>query len=159
MLRSQIKKLTNPDLWGDCSKCPLANRCFIKYNVDSFTDSAAGDEVINRLEWLVRTLVYKKELHITIRDLRSMISYMLTRDFSCAEVGKLLEDMDKGIYPKEYYWQFYYFNLTAPDMFLGKMVPQLHSEDRTVRLLRETDVAMVAILRQTEICIINQKRE
>lgn len=145
LLRSQIKKLTNPDLWGDCSKCPLANRCFIKYNVDSFTDSAAGDEVINRLEWLVRTLVYKKELHITIRDLRSMISYMLTRDFSCAEVGKLLEDMDKGVYPQEYYWQFYYFNLTASDMFLGKMVPQLHSEDRIVRLLRETDVAMVAI--------------
>ena len=74
-----------------------------------------------------------------------MISYMLTRDFSCAEVGKLLEDMDKGVYPQEYYWQFYYFNLTASDMFLGKMVPQLHSEDRIVRLLRETDVAMVAI--------------
>lgn len=145
LLRSQVKKLTNRDLWGDCNECPLANRCFIKYNVDSFTDSAAGDEVINRLEWLVRTLVYKKELHITIRDLRSMIAYMLTRDLSCTEVGKLLEDIDKDVYPQEYYWQFYYFNLTASDMFLGKMIPQLHSDDRIVKLLRETDVAMVAI--------------
>lgn len=145
LLRSQIKKLTNRDLWGDCGKCPLANRCFIKYNVDSFTDSAAGDEIINRLEWLVRTLVYKKELHITIRDLRSMIAYMLTRDFSCADVGNLLKEMDSGAYPPEYYWQFYYFNLTTSDNFLGKTVPQLHSDDRIVRLLRETDVAMVAI--------------
>ena len=70
LLAQQMKKLTRPELWSKCQNCPVADRCFIKYNVDTFQDTSAGDEVINRLEWLVRTIVYKRELHITMRDLR-----------------------------------------------------------------------------------------
>ena len=91
MLSQQVKLLTRPEIWTKCAGCPIADRCYIKYNVDTFQDSSAGDEVINRLEWLVRTIVYKRELHITMRDLRSMIAWMLTRDYSCEEVKQLVE--------------------------------------------------------------------
>ena len=56
-------------------------------------DTSAGDEVITRLEWLLRTIVYKRELHITMRDLRSFIAFMLTRDHSCAQVKTLIENI------------------------------------------------------------------
>lgn len=148
LLAKQMKKLTRPELWSKCENCPIADRCFIKYNVDTFQDSTAGDEVINRLEWLVRTIVYKRELHITMRDLRSMIAWMLTRDYSCDDVKKLIEYVTDENCP-EYYWQHYYFNLTAPVVVAkgdsGYDLPSLSSSDRLVKLLRETDIAGVAL--------------
>lgn len=146
LLAQQIKKLTRPELWSKCEGCPIADRCYIKYNVDTFQDSSAGDEVISRLEWLVRTIVYKRELHITMRDLRSMIAWMLTRDYSCEEVKQLVEYVQTERIP-EYYWQYYYFNVTAPVAWPAAdfMLPSLASNDRLVKLLRETDVAGVAL--------------
>lgn len=102
------------------------------------------------MEWLVRTIVYKRELHITMRDLRSMIAWMLTRDYSCEEVKALIELVNADNVP-EYYWQYYYFNLTAPVTYPDPNkveyfeLPTLESNDRLVKLLRETDVAGVAL--------------
>ena len=146
LLAQQVKKLTRPELWSKCEGCPIADRCYIKYNVDTFQDSSAGEEVISRLEWLVRTIVYKRELHITMRDLRSMIAWMLTRDYSCDEVKQLVEYVQTERIP-EYYWQYYYFNVTAPVAWPAAdfILPSLNSNDRLVKLLRETDVAGVAL--------------
>lgn len=146
LLAQQVKKLTRPELWTKCEGCPIADRCYIKYNVDTFQDSSAGDEVINRLEWLLRTIVYKRELHITMRDLRSMIAWMLTRDYSCDEVKQLVEYCKTENMP-EYYWQYYYFNITAPEAWPSQNfpLPGLGSQDRLVKLLRETDIAGVAL--------------
>jgi hypothetical protein len=128
-------------LWGKCNACPIADKCFIKYNVDSFSDSAAGNEVINRLEWLIRTIAYKRELHITIRDLRSFIAYMLTRDHSCDDVTRLLQAVESNEISEELYWQFYYFNISSSTNEHKALV----SEDRLIKLIRETDIAQVAI--------------
>lgn len=146
LLAQQVKKLTRPELWSKCEGCPIADRCYIKYNVDTFQDSSAGDEVINRLEWLLRIIVYKRELHITMRDLRSMIAWMITRDYSCEEVKQLVEYVQTEQVP-EYYWLYYYFNITAPVVGMRKnfMLPSLESNDRLIKLLRETDVAGVAL--------------
>lgn len=91
LLRKQIKALTSPHLWSKCRTCPLASKCFINFNVSSFNDSAVGNEIITRLEWIVRTIVYKREVHITMRDLRSMIAWMLTRDYTCDQIPALIQ--------------------------------------------------------------------
>lgn len=161
LLKKQIKALTDKKLWTKCRTCPLAQKCFIKYNVETLNDSAAGHEIIKRLEWIVRTIVFKRELHITMRDLRSMIAWMLTRDYSCADIPKLIDNLDNA--RKEYenateeetsqkrviyelerqrWWQRYYFNITAPE---NDWFPYQKSEDRIVKLLRQTDIANVAI--------------
>lgn len=162
LLRKQIKALTAPQLWGKCKTCPMAEKCFINFNARSLNDSAVGNEIIKRLEWIVRTIVYKREVHITMRDLRSMIAWMITRDYSCAsiprfiqreeEVKKLLGEADseekRAALQFEYErirleeWMHLYFNVTAPE---SNLFPELRSEDRIVKLLRETDVANVAI--------------
>ena len=111
LLHSQIKKLTNPDLWSKCDSCPIKEQCFIKYNVNTFQDVNASDEVISRLEWLIRTIVYKRELHITMRDLRSFIAFMLTSDYSCEQVKLMTEHISADKMPPEFYWQFFYFNV------------------------------------------------
>lgn len=146
LLAQQVKRLTRPEIWTMCEGCPIADRCYIKYNVDTFQDSSAGDEVINRLEWLLRTIVYKRELHITMRDLRSMIAWMITRDYSCEEVKQLVEYVQAENLP-DLYWQYYYFNLTAPEVRPLQSFPlaSLESQDRLIKLLRETDIAGVAL--------------
>lgn len=134
LFRSQVRKLTQPMLWSKCKTCVNANFCFIKYNVDTVTDSAAGDEVINRLEWLMRTISYKRELHITMRDMRSFIAYMISRDCSCDDIPTLYEKYQEQ---PEKYWQYYYFNITSPDSD--------KSNDRLICLMRETDLAQVSL--------------
>lgn len=134
LFRSQIRKLTQPMFWSKCAACSQSGSCFIKYNVDTLTDHAAGDEVINRLEWLMRTISYKRELHITMRDLRSFIAYMISRDCACADIPVLYQKYQEQ---PEKYWQYYYFNITSPD--------SERSNDRLISLMRETDLAQVSI--------------
>jgi serine/threonine protein kinase len=136
LFRQQIQALTQKKLWTKCEGCELASACFIKYNVDSFNDSSAGEEVITRMEWLLKTVSLKRELHITMRDLRSMIAYILTRDYECEEVHELYKQNELTI---EKYWENYYFNITN-----SKAIDH-GNQDRLIKLLRETDIGEVAI--------------
>lgn len=114
----------------------MANQCFIKYNVDTLNDSSAGEEVITRMEWLLRTVSLKRELHITMRDLRSFIAYTLTRDYECSDINKLYNE---AAGKPETYWQYYYFNITNPN------IEDSANQDRLIKLLRETDIGEVPI--------------
>lgn len=136
LFRQQIKILTQKKLWLKCENCPLSHHCFIKYNVDSFNDSAAGEDIITRMEWLLRTASLKRELHITMRDLRSFIAFTLTRDYHCDDIDALYRQ--NGDKP-EIYWQHYYFNITNP------YTNDSGNQDRLIKLLRETDIGEVAI--------------
>ena len=176
LLRKQIKSLTAPRLWAKCESCPMANKCFINFNVKSLNDSAVGNEIIKRLEWIVRTIVYKREVHITMRDLRSMISWMITRDYNCATIPHIIQReeelkkaMDEAEGTAEYEqkqfeyerfrlenWMRFYFNLTAPE---SPLFPELRSEDRIVKLLRETDIANVSIPDKDRDLYYRQKKE
>lgn len=134
LFRKQIQSLTKKQLWSKCENCPLSNICFIKYNVDSFNDTAAGEEIITRMEWLLRTISLKRELHITMRDLRSFIAFLITRDFHCSDIEKLYNSSEA-----EDYWQYFYFNITNPN------VNDSGNQDRLIKLLRETDIGEVSI--------------
>lgn len=136
LFRQQVKALTQKKLWSKCEGCSLANQCFIKYNVDSFNDTATGEEVITRMEWLLRTASLKRELHITMRDLRSFIAYTLTRDHDCKDIEGLYQQNQSS---PEHYWQHYYFNITNPS------VDDSGNQDRLIKLLRETDIGEVSI--------------
>ena len=136
LFRNQFKALTKKELWKQCDGCALAKNCFIKYNVDSFNDSAAGDTIISRMEWLIKTVSLKRELHVTMRDMRSLIAYTLTRDYSCEDLKSLLQTTESE--PQKY-WQYYYFNITNPS------VQDSANQDRLIKLLRETDIGEVAI--------------
>lgn len=136
LFRQQVKALTQKNLWNKCEGCSFANKCFIKYNVDSLNDPASGDEVITRMEWLLRTVGLKRELHITMRDLRSFIAFIISRDYSCEEVNDVYNKLQST---PEKYWQFYYFNITNSDQ------QDSGNSDRLVKLLRETDIGNVAI--------------
>ncbi|WP_158829012.1 methylation-associated defense system protein kinase MAD6 [Mucilaginibacter lacusdianchii] len=136
LFRKQIKVLTQKELWSKCTDCSLSERCFVKYNVESLNDPASGEEVISRLEWLLKTASLKRELHLTMRDLRSFIAFTISRDFGCADIEALYSSSPDD--PVEH-WQYYYFNITNP------AINDSGNQDRLISLLRETDIGEVAI--------------
>lgn len=136
LFRRQLKQVTQKQLWSKCDSCPAASKCFIRYNVETLNDTAAGDEIITRLEWLLRTVALKREIHITMRDLRSLISFLITRDYHCSEIEGLNTSLDNiGR------WELHYFNIT------DSSASDYGNQDRLIKLLRETDLADVAIPR------------
>jgi len=136
ILRAQIKRLTTKSLWKKCDGCSLKNKCFIKYNVDSFSDEAAGEELISRLEWLIQTGTLRREFHITMRDLRSFLAFMLTRDQRCEDIETLYQ---KGQDRVEEYIKYYYFNIS------NHLADDDGNNDRLVRLIRDIDVAQTPL--------------
>ena len=136
LFRMQMRALTNQELWKKCDECAISNQCFIKYNVASFNDSASGEAVISRMEFLLKTVSLKRELHITMRDLRSFIAFVLTRNFSCDKVKIMIEDDSIS---NDLLWKYYYFDLTSQTTDDGG------EKDRLIKLLRETDIGEVAI--------------
>lgn len=136
LFKEQLNQLTRKELWRNCETCELANSCFINYNVKTFNDDDSGQAVINRMEWLLRTVSLKRELHITMRDVRSLIAFLLTRDFACEDIPSLLEESNAD---PEKLWQYYYFNISNP-----KNLDSANS-DRLIKLIRETDIGEVAV--------------
>ena len=136
LFKQQVKSLTQKTLWAGCENCSAAENCFIKYNVSSLNDSAVGNEIIERMEWLLRTVSLKRELHITMRDLRSFIAFTLTKDFQCHEVKEKL-DANMGDYLD--WWKLYYFNIS------DNSATDSAQQDRLIKLIRETDVAETAV--------------
>lgn len=129
LFRKQVKAFVNPIHWTGCADCAVRESCFIRFNAQSMNDSAAGDEVISRMEQLVRTVHFRRDLHITMRDLRSLLAFWITRDHRCADVRALV---DRATTPAEWLSKQYY-NLTAPQTDRA-------NQDRLVEKLRKLDV-------------------
>jgi hypothetical protein len=124
-----VGQLTGERFWAACDGCDLARRCYAPHNARTFAHPSAGPKIIGRLRDLYRLVHLRGQLHITLRDLRSAIAFMLTSGRDCAQIHQLYasgaaEDILAG----------YYFN-----SWLG--VPG--GADRLLRLLRELDVAAV----------------
>lgn len=136
ILDRQLQALLRSELWQPCQDCALKSRCFIKYNVDTLTDPVSGAAVRERLRALFEIVHLRRQLHITMRDLRSALSWMLLHDHTCQDVASLLAS---NASPAEHLQRLYfnaYGQEGAPNAGQG--------EDRLVRLLRQIDPAEVA---------------
>ena len=133
----QLQAFLKPEFWQPCNTCAIQTRCFIKYNVDTFADPISGPAVRGRVRALFEIIHLRRQLHITMRDLRSALSWMLFRDQSCKEVA---QELEKNLLPVEKLNRFYHNafrgNQTTSEINQG--------DDRLVRLLRQIDPAEVA---------------
>ena len=112
--------------WEPCNSenCEYADRCYIKYNIDTFNDNLLGPIVRKRLKELILAVYLKKEKHITMRDIRSLLSYILFNKLTCSQLQKEI-DTNKNLVDRFYYNNA--FNKTE--------------QDRMVTIMSEIDVA------------------
>jgi hypothetical protein len=114
--------------------CDLKGKCYAYHNAKTFQDSTAGPKVIERLKMLYTITHLRGRLHITMRDLRSALAFMLVGTHDCDGIHQLYHT--GGEENQNCILDGFYFN-----SWLGGSEG---SNDRLVSLLREIDVAQVS---------------
>lgn len=129
-----LRRMINSQFWEDCEGCDLKKRCYIYHNARTLMDSTAGPRTIERLKMLYTITHLRGQLHITLRDLRSALSYMFVGTRDCDEVHALY---DQGSPESlQAILDGFYFN-----SWLGGSV---QPRDRLLMRLREIDVGEVS---------------
>ena len=82
-------QLTSERLWAACAGCELARTCYAPHNARTFAHPSAGPKVTGRLRDLYRLVHLRGQLHVTLRDLRSALAFMLTSGRDCAQIHEL----------------------------------------------------------------------
>lgn len=123
-----LDKLLKPFFWEPCApeNCDDSYRCPIRYNVSNFADPKRGPELRRRLKHLLLAVHFRKMRHITMRDLRSILSLTLFGKLPCLKIHHALSDEAMLI-------GGFYYNAA----FSGE------EKDRIAQLLSDMDVARV----------------
>ncbi len=129
ILATLLRRLTAPEFWEACHQCNLRDKCYAHHNARAFANPQAGAQVIERLELMYRLVTLRGKLHITMRDLRSALAYMLVGTRDCAGIHELYASGDRSAFLKGFYFNSY--------AAAGEFAPL----DRLLRLLKEVDVA------------------
>ncbi len=127
ILERQTRLLTHPKFWGACQSCDLKDRCYALHNAQTFQDRTAGPQVLERLKTLYTLTHLRGRLHITLRDLRSALAFMLTSARDCAEIHKLYAEGRRD-------------EIAAGFYFNSWMGAESNTVDRLLTLLQDMDV-------------------
>lgn len=130
----QLHRIVDGPFWGPCETCDYRVRCPIKHNVDTFRDPTCGPVIAERLRVLVDLIRLRRRRHLTMRDVRSLLSHILFRDRTCVEIADMLSTSDPLAIVDVTYFQ-------GPG---GRGTPAGSSVERNAALLTEVDVALVA---------------
>ncbi|MEM1278495.1 MAG: protein kinase [Cyanobacteria bacterium P01_H01_bin.152] len=130
ILERQLRKLTHPTFWEACKTCEIADRCYALHNAQTFQDPTAGEKVVERIKTLYTLTHLRNRLHITLRDLRSALSYLLVSDRTCEEIKLLYNGYATGA--REAILDSYYFNSWRGG--------EGENSDRLLTLLKDVDI-------------------
>jgi serine/threonine protein kinase len=87
-----LGRMTHDQFWEPCTQCDLADKCYAHQNAKTLQDSQAGNKVKERLRYLYTLVHLRGRLHVTMRDLRSALAYMLGSGRTCAEIHALYNE-------------------------------------------------------------------
>ncbi|WP_121841912.1 protein kinase [Streptomyces sp. S5] len=135
ILHRMVQAMTDPRHWSGCASCDLASRCYARHNAQTFAHPTAGPVITERLAALYRMTHLRGRLHITLRDLRSALAYMLTSGRDCAQIHALYQRPDSV---QERLDSFYFTS------WAGLHTEGEQEQDRLLAQLRELDVATVS---------------
>jgi len=124
-----LAKMTDPKYWEACQSCDLATVCYAPHNARTFAHPSAGPRVTERLRAVYTLTHLRGRLHITLRDLRSALAFMLTSGRDCRQIHELYADANA-----EQILDSFYFNSWAGTR---------DTKDRLLTSLREVDIAAV----------------
>mgnify|MGYP001098457748 CR=1 FL=1 len=140
-----LDKENQNQFWEACipENCEFSESCYVKQNLDSFNDEALGPVLRERLKELILILYLKRAKHITMRDIRSLISFMLFNKFTCHQLQEHIK-FETIFLERHYYNNF--FNSSEID--------------RMIKLLREIDVAEMPLPKvENQLYFLNPKSE
>ena len=136
LLERMLDRMTNERFWADCVGCDLSATCYAHHNAQTFQHPVAGPQAMRRLRRIYEVTQLRGKLHITLRDLRSALAFMLASGRDCAEIHQLYAAGETQQILDGFYFSAHLGASPAVDG-----TPQ--ERDRLLSLLREADVASV----------------
>ena len=134
ILEQLIVRMSQQEYWQACETCDLKGKCYAYHNARTFQDPVAGPKVIERLKMLYTITHLRGRLHITMRDVRSALAFMLVGTRDCDGIHQLYQN--GGEENQNRILDGFYFN-----SWLGG---SKGSNDRLISLLREIDIAEIS---------------
>jgi serine/threonine protein kinase len=145
LVERQLMQLLQPALWAPCDRCSVRESCPLLHNANTLRDPNSGPAVRERVRRLFEVVHLRRRAHVTMRDLRSALSWLLLRDHGCADVQAVLKRTDQDG-PASLVALYYTEAFADPESGASLPVQTTGPEravDRLVRRLRETDVGRV----------------
>ena len=127
ILERTLLSIVQAKNWAACEGCDLKDSCYALHNARSFQDETAGARLLERLKTLYTMAHLRGRLHITMRDLRSALSFMLIGNRGCNEIHALYAAGKHDEVARSYYF----------NSWMGGDQP---NADRLIAQLRELDV-------------------
>lgn len=133
------------EFWEPCQDCPARLKCPVKFNVDTFrvfdpsgladkdreateARNAVALAARRRLKALLQVLHFRKRLHVTVRDLRSLLAFALFGKKTCSQIQAEIQQGEADFTDR------YYYNAIFSES----------ERDRVIGFLREFDVGKTA---------------
>ncbi len=138
-------QLLAPALWAPCERCSVRASCPLLHNANTLRDTNSPGDGSPGVRLLLEVVHLRRRAHVTMRDLRSALSWLLLRDHGCSDIHTVLKNENQNG-PA---------SLVAlddteafADVESGSSLPVStagpeRTVDRLVRRLRETDVGRV----------------
>lgn len=145
LVERQLMQLLEPALWTPCEECAVRASCPLLHNVNTLRDPISGPAVRERVRRLFEVVHLRRRAHVTMRDLRSALSWLLLRDHGCDDVQTLLRHSDQDG-PTSLIALHYTEAFADPEAGASLSIRTAGPErtvDRLVRRLREADVGRV----------------
>jgi hypothetical protein len=124
LFRQIVATLVAPAAWQSCDGCAARSICPIRANAAALRQPT----VVAQLEILFLLAHLRQRQHITIRDLRSALAWVLTGDLDCAAVHQARDATREIAMVEQRYWQLL-FTAPAGDPLLDELRaldPALH---------------------------------
>ena len=103
-----VRRLTAERFWAPCAGCDIRDRCYAHHNARTLVDPVAGRRVVDRLRALHAITHFRGRLHVTMRDLRSALAFMLTGARDCDQIHA--QYASAGADAREQILDGFYFN-------------------------------------------------
>lgn len=121
-------KPADADPWEPCHTCRAAEWCHVWFSVRTLRDPDLGPLVKSRILALFQATHLRGQVHITMRQLRGALSYMLFGNRTCDQIANMGNEEGDG--PPAARSLLYYSNLFATEeQPAGELLPALKQLD------------------------------
>src|SRR5262249_17504034 len=89
-----LAKFSDPRLWAPCESCRIKSDCYARANAQVLADPILGPRSAERIRQALDTVRLRRRLHITMRDLRSALAFILAGNRTCDEIVELMDTQE-----------------------------------------------------------------
>lgn len=84
------------NLWETCRECRAAASCHVRFNMETLRHPILGPRLRHRLYTLLQVIHCRGRLHITMRELRSLMAFLFFGRQTCQQIHEELESPQEG---------------------------------------------------------------